>query len=49
MNILEYQTKELFKKSDIPIPGGRVAFSAAEPKEIAEELAGLPVAIKAQT
>ena len=31
MNIHEYQAKELFKKSDIPIPRGRVAFSAADP------------------
>jgi len=49
MNIHEYQAKELFKKSDIPIPRGRVAFSAAEAKVIAEELADLPVTIKAQT
>ena len=44
MNIHEYQAKELFKNSDIPIPLGRVAFSAADPSavefvmEIREEL-----------
>jgi succinyl-CoA synthetase beta subunit len=48
MNIHEYQAKELFKKFDIPIPRGRVAFSAAEAKEIAEELASTPVVVKAQ-
>ena len=48
MNIHEYQAKELFRKFDIPIPRGRVAFSADEAKEIAEELAVLPVVVKAQ-
>ena len=48
MNIHEYQAKELFRKFDIPIPGGRVAFSEDEAKEIAEELAVLPVVVKAQ-
>jgi succinyl-CoA synthetase beta subunit len=48
MNIHEYQAKELFKKFDIPIPRGRVAFSEAEAKEIAAELSALPVVVKAQ-
>jgi succinyl-CoA synthetase beta subunit len=48
MNIHEYQAKELFKKFDIPIPRGRVAFNVDESKEIAEELAVLPVVVKAQ-
>ena len=48
MNIHEYQAKELFKKFDIPIPRGRVAFSVDEAREVAEELAVLPVVVKAQ-
>jgi succinyl-CoA synthetase beta subunit len=48
MNIHEYQAKELLQKFDIPIPRGRVAFSIAEAKEIAEELASMPVVVKAQ-
>jgi succinyl-CoA synthetase beta subunit len=48
MNIHEYQAKELFKKFDIPIPRGRVAFNVDESKEIAEDLAVLPVVVKAQ-
>lgn len=48
MNIHEYQAKELFRKFDIPIPRGRVAFNVDEAKEIAAELAVLPVVVKAQ-
>jgi succinyl-CoA synthetase beta subunit len=48
MNIHEYQAKELFRKFDIPIPRGRVTFDVDEAKEIAEELAILPVVVKAQ-
>ena len=48
MNIHEYQAKELFRKLDIPIPRGRVAFHKDEAKEIAKELAVLPVVVKAQ-
>ena len=48
MNIHEYQAKELFRKFDIPIPRGRVAFSVDEAREIAKELAVLPVVVKAQ-
>jgi succinyl-CoA synthetase beta subunit len=48
MNIHEYQAKEVFKKFDIPIPRGRVAFNVDEAKKVAEELAVLPVVIKAQ-
>ena len=48
MNIHEYQAKELFKKFDIPVPRGQVAFNLAEAKEIAKELAVLPVVVKAQ-
>jgi len=48
MNIHEYQAKELFRKFDIPVPRGRVAFKVDEAKKIAEELAVLPVVVKAQ-
>ncbi len=48
MNIHEYQAKELFKQFDIPIPQGNVAFSVNEAKESAEELASMPVVVKAQ-
>jgi succinyl-CoA synthetase beta subunit len=48
MNIHEYQAKELFRQFDIPIPQGKVAFSVNEAKEIAEELASMPVVVKAQ-
>ena len=48
MNIHEYQAKELFGKFDIPIPRGRVAFNKDEAGKIAEELAVLPVVVKAQ-
>ncbi|MEJ2235528.1 MAG: acetate--CoA ligase family protein, partial [Syntrophobacterales bacterium] len=48
MNIHEYQAKELFKKFDIPIPQGKVAFSVNEATEIAEKLASMPVVVKAQ-
>jgi len=48
MNIHEYQAKELFRKFDIPVPRGRVAFTAGEAKKIAQELATIPVVVKAQ-
>jgi len=48
MKIHEYQAKELFKKYDIPIPDGSVAFSRDEAKAVAEKLGGFPVVVKAQ-
>jgi succinyl-CoA synthetase beta subunit len=48
MNIHEYQAKELFRKLDIPVPRGQVAFDPAEARGIAKELAVLPVVVKAQ-
>jgi len=48
MNIHEYQAKELFKKFDIPVPRGRVAFTAGDAKKIVQELATIPVVVKAQ-
>ena len=48
MKIHEYQAKELFKKFDIPIPDGGVAFSRDEAKAVAEKLGQFPVMVKAQ-
>ena len=48
MKIHEYQAKELFRKYDVPVPKGEVAFSAGDARKIAEGLGGFPVVIKAQ-
>ncbi len=48
MKIHEYQAKELFKKYNIPIPDGGVAFNPDGAKEIAERLGRFPVVVKAQ-
>ncbi|UCE54743.1 MAG: ADP-forming succinate--CoA ligase subunit beta [Desulfobacterales bacterium] len=48
MKIHEYQSKELFKKYNIPIPEGGVAFSSDEAVTVAEKLGGYPVVLKAQ-
>jgi len=48
MKIHEYQAKELFKKYNIPIPDGAVAFNPDEAKQVAENLGGFPVVVKAQ-
>ncbi len=48
MNIHEYQAKEIFKKFDIPVPEGKVAFSPREAKEVAQHIGKFPVVIKAQ-
>ena len=47
MKLHEYQSKQYFANFGIPIPAGRMATSAAEAKQIAEELGG-PVVIKSQ-
>ncbi|MEJ2599609.1 MAG: ADP-forming succinate--CoA ligase subunit beta [Anaerolineales bacterium] len=47
MKLHEYQSKQLFAKYGIPIPNGRVAATAAEAKQIAEELGGR-VVVKSQ-
>jgi len=47
MKLHEYQSKQIFARYGIPIPKGRVAATAAEAKQIAEELGGRAV-IKAQ-
>ncbi len=48
MKIHEYQAKELFRKYDLPVPQGGVAFTADEAVEVAKTLGGYPVVIKAQ-
>jgi len=47
MKLHEYQSKTIFAKYGIPIPKGRVATTADEAKQIAEELGGR-VVIKSQ-
>lgn len=48
MNIHEYQTKELLRGYDIPVPEGRVAHNDLQAVAIAEELGGERWAVKAQ-
>jgi len=48
MKIHEYQAKELFKKYNIPIPDGGVAFNSDEAGKITENLGRFPVVVKAQ-
>ncbi|MBW1649529.1 MAG: ADP-forming succinate--CoA ligase subunit beta [Deltaproteobacteria bacterium] len=48
MKIHEYQAKELFRKYNIPIPKGKVAFTSEEAVLAAKELGEYPVVIKAQ-
>ena len=43
----EYQGKEIFKKSGIPVPEGMVVKTQEEAKQAAEKI-GKPVVIKAQ-
>src|SRR3972149_2123038 len=47
MKLHEYQSKQIFLKFGIPIPKGRVAATASEARQIAEELGGR-VVIKSQ-
>jgi succinyl-CoA synthetase beta subunit len=48
MKIHEYQAKELFRKYGVPVPEGRVAFTADEAVAAAETLGAFPVVVKAQ-
>ncbi len=48
MKIHEYQAKELFRKYDIPVPKGAVAYTAEEARAAALSLGGFPVVVKAQ-
>jgi succinyl-CoA synthetase beta subunit len=47
MDLLEYQGKQLFAETGVPVAEGRVARTPEEARQAAEEL-GLPVAVKAQ-
>jgi len=47
MKLHEYQSKQIFAKYGVPIPKGRVASTATEARQIAEELGG-KVVIKSQ-
>lgn len=47
MRLHEYQSKQFFARYGIPVPRGRVAVTAGEAKQIAEELGGR-VVVKAQ-
>jgi succinyl-CoA synthetase beta subunit len=47
MKLHEYQSKQIFAKYGVPIPRGRVASTAEEARQIAEELGGR-VVIKSQ-
>jgi succinyl-CoA synthetase beta subunit len=48
MRIHEYQAKELFKKYNIQIPEGGIAFDPREARTVAREIRRFPVVIKAQ-
>jgi len=48
MKIHEYQAKQLFRKYDVPVPQGGVAFTTDEAVKVAKTLGGYPVVIKAQ-
>jgi succinyl-CoA synthetase beta subunit len=47
MKIHEYQAKEIFASFGIPVPKGKIAFSANEARNLAAEI-GKPVMVKAQ-
>lgn len=48
MNLHEYQSKELFRNYGIPVPNGKIAFSADEAVAAAESLTTAKVVVKAQ-
>jgi len=48
MNIHEYQAKEVLKKFGVPVPKGKVAYSADEARAAAEELGGPVWVVKSQ-
>ena len=48
MKIHEYQAKQLFRKYNVRVPDGNVAFSVEEAKKIASSLSDFPVVVKAQ-
>lgn len=48
MNIHEYQAKQVLAKYGVPVPQGKIAFSAAEAEAAAKELGTPIVVVKAQ-
>jgi succinyl-CoA synthetase beta subunit len=48
MKLHEYQAKEIFRNSGIPVPDGQMATSAEEAVQVAERLKGPPWVVKAQ-
>ncbi|HEX2868369.1 MAG TPA: ADP-forming succinate--CoA ligase subunit beta [Ignavibacteriales bacterium] len=48
MKIHEYQAKEIFRKFNVPVPKGKVAFSVEEAVEAAKEVGGNVWVVKAQ-
>ena len=48
MNLHEYQSKALFRSYGIPVPHGKIAFSADEAVEAAQSLNGDRIIVKAQ-
>jgi succinyl-CoA synthetase beta subunit len=48
MNIHEYQAKELLREFEVPVPEGKVAFTAAEARDAAEAIGGNVWVVKAQ-
>jgi succinyl-CoA synthetase beta subunit len=48
MNLHEYQSKALFRSYGIPVPHGKIAFSADEAVEAAQSLNGGKIIVKAQ-
>ena len=48
MKIHEYQAKEILRKYNVPVPAGKVAFSAEEAVEVARSIEGNLWVIKAQ-
>ena len=48
MNLHEYQSKDLFRSYGLPVPNGKVAFSASEAVDVAKSLNGDKCIVKAQ-
>ena len=48
MKLHEYQAKEIYKKSGIPVPDGIMAMTSKDAETASETLAGPPWVVKAQ-
>ncbi|MGC9195801.1 MAG: ADP-forming succinate--CoA ligase subunit beta [Syntrophobacteraceae bacterium] len=48
MKIHEFQAKELFRKSGVPVPRGEAAVSVEQAQRVAAQLGTFPVVVKAQ-